>query len=140
MGADKMIIENWKMSYEEHKGLACKAPCSMYSVLLENGIIEDPFYGLNELEVTKLSDKGCIFESEFIIDDEMYNKNYIELNFFGLDTICRIIVNDNLIDDVQNMHRKYAYDIKNIAVKGENKIRLEFSSPTEYFKKMKDGS
>ena len=135
-GTDKMIIERWRMNYDSYKGLECKAPCTMYGVLLEHGIIEDPFYGLNELEATKLSDKGCVFESEFVVDDEMYNKEYLELNFFGLDTICRIIVNGSIIADVQNMHRKYTYSIKNIAIKGENKIRLEFSSPTEYFKKM----
>ena len=44
-GTNKMIIDNWKMDYESYKGLECKAPCTMYGVLLEHGIIEDPFYG-----------------------------------------------------------------------------------------------
>ena len=43
-----MYLTNWKMTYEGHKNLSCKAPCSMYSVLFEKGIIDDPFYGLNE--------------------------------------------------------------------------------------------
>lgn len=37
-----MEIKNWKMTYEGHKDLPCQVPCSMYSVLLEHGIIEDP--------------------------------------------------------------------------------------------------
>ena len=56
-------IENWKMTYKEHSLLPCKVPCSMYSVLLEKGIVKDPFYGLNELELTALSDEGCVFET-----------------------------------------------------------------------------
>ena len=81
-----MFIENWKMNYKEHYGLECKAPCSMYSVLLQHGLIEDPFYGINELEYTKLSDYDCIFESEFYIDENKIHQNYIELVFLGLDS------------------------------------------------------
>lgn len=124
------------MTYGEHKGLPCTAPCSMYSVLLQHGLIDDPYYGLNELKATPLSENGCVFETEFTADEDIVEKEYIELHFFGLDTICRITVNGIVVDNVQNMHREYVYDVKNLIVKGKNKIRLQFSSPTEYFKKM----
>ena len=133
-----MFINNWKMTYEGHKDLECTVPCSMYSVLLQHGLIDDPYYGLNELELTKLSEHDCVFEAEFVADDEVLQKEYIELKFFGIDTICRIKVNDFVVDNVQNMHREYAYDIKDYIVKGKNVIRLEISSPIEYFKKMEN--
>ena len=66
-----MIIENFRMYFDNYGALECKAPCSMYSVLLEHGLIEDPFYGINELEATKLSEKDCAFEGEFEITDKM---------------------------------------------------------------------
>ena len=62
-----MYLTDWRMNYEEHTGLACKAPCSMYGVLLDHGLIEDPFYGLNEQAATRLSDKDCVFETEFSV-------------------------------------------------------------------------
>lgn len=43
-----MIIKQWKMNTSEHKGILCNAPCSLLSVLLDNGLIDDPFYGRNE--------------------------------------------------------------------------------------------
>jgi hypothetical protein len=55
-----MIIKNWKMDFMEHRGLSCSAPCDMYSVLFEHGIINDPYYGTNEDELTKLSEYGII--------------------------------------------------------------------------------
>lgn len=131
-----MILSNWKMSYGEHKDLACTAPCSMYSVLLEHGIIDDPYYGLNELDSTHLSENDCVFESEFILDDDFLRRDFLELELLGIDTICRIVVNGITVANVQNMHRRYIYDIKNIVKKGINTVRLEISSPIRYFKEM----
>lgn len=131
-----MIIKKWEMTYDSYDNIACEAPCSMYSVLLENNLIEDPFYGLNELGYTSLSDKPCSFKSKFEITDEMIEREYIELTFLGLDTICTIFVNEHEIDRVMNMHRTYVYDIKPYVKKGTNTISLHFESPTEYFGEM----
>ena len=37
-----MLIKDWKMNFKDHIGLECTAPASMYSVLLEKGLIPDP--------------------------------------------------------------------------------------------------
>ena len=131
-----MIIENFKMYYDSYGALECKAPCSMYSVLLQHGLIDDPFYGINELEATKLSEKDCAFEGEFEITDGMLKREHLEITFLGLDTLCRIVFNGKEIASVKNMHRRYVYDVKKYALCGKNTLRLEFSSPTEYFKMM----
>lgn len=131
-----MFIKDWKMTCGEYKNLSCSVPCTMYGVLLEHGLIEDPFYGLNEKDVTKLSDMECTFESEFIIDESMLEKDYAELTFLGLDTICTIRLNETEIDRVKNMHVAYTYDVRKLLRAGTNKIVLKFSSPTEYFRKM----
>ena len=86
-----MILNEWRMFYGAHKELACKAPCSMYSVLLDHGLIDDPFYGLNELKLTGLSDKDCAFETTFAVDDATLAREHVELVFLGLDTLCRIV-------------------------------------------------
>lgn len=129
-----MQIKTWNMTYGEHRDLACMAPCSMYSVLLEHGIIEDPFYGLNELESTGLSDKGCSFAASFVIDESLMAHDFMELTFQGLDTICRIYLNGTLLAKVNDMHCAYTYEVKKLLVPGENHILLEFDSPTEYFR------
>ncbi|MBQ3529126.1 MAG: glycoside hydrolase family 2 protein [Oscillospiraceae bacterium] len=129
-------IEKWNMSFATYKGLSCTVPCSMYSVLLEHGMIEDPFYGLNELDLTAYSDKDCVFEAEFDADNNILEKEYVELEFYGLDTLCRISLNGKLLGNTRNMHRKYLFDVKSALVKGTNRLKLEFSSPTKYFQLM----
>ena len=128
-----MQITDWKLKYGEYEELSCSAPCSMYSVLLDHGLIEDPFYGLNELKVTSLADKGCCFVGNFTMDDASMKKDHIEITFLGLDTICDIYVNDEWLDFVNDMHIAYTYDVKKMLTKGDNEIRLEFHSPTKYF-------
>ena len=131
-----MILNEWRMFYGAHKELACEAPCSMYSVLLDHGLIDDPFYGLNELKLTGLSDEDCAFETAFAVDEATLAREHVELVFLGLDTLCRIVLNGRTLAETKNMHRRYIFDVKDRLVLGKNTLRLEFSSPTEYFKKM----
>lgn len=130
-----MIIRNWIMKYDNFEELKCTAPCSMYGVLYENGLIPNPFDGLNEQKLTTLSDKDCEFYAEFTAE-EILNKEYAELTFYGLDTICEIYLNGKLIDKVMNMHRTFAYDVKGFLVEGKNTLCLKFASPTKYIYEM----
>ncbi|MBR2444740.1 MAG: glycoside hydrolase family 2 protein [Clostridia bacterium] len=130
-----MVIKNWKMDFMENKGLSCSAPCDMYSVLLEHGIINDPYYGANEDILTELSRYDSAFYSEISLNDEQLMSERIELKFLGLDTICDIYFNGTHLDSVMNMHRMYEYDVKHLA-KAKNEIRLEFKAPIPYFEKM----
>ncbi len=41
---DIQKITAFTMDAGEHSGLACIAPCSVYSVLIEHGLIDDPYY------------------------------------------------------------------------------------------------
>lgn len=127
-----MIINDWKMDFGKYKGLTCTLPADMYSVLFAHGIIPDPYYGLNELDLTDLSRKDCTFYSEFSLTNDELLRERIMLSFYGLDTICDIYFNDKLLDSVKNCHRLYEYDIKALA-RETNEIRLEFKSPVNYY-------
>ncbi|MBQ3039976.1 MAG: glycoside hydrolase family 2 protein [Clostridia bacterium] len=127
-----MIINDWKMDFGKYKGLTCTLPADMYSVLFAHGIIPDPYYGLNELDLTDLSRKDCTFYSEFSLTNDELLRERIMLSFYGLDTICDIYFNDKLLDSVKNCHRLYEYDIKALA-RENNEIRLEFKSPVNYY-------
>ncbi len=131
-----MLLNNWKMNYREHSGLECTAPCSMYSVLLEHKLIPDPFYGMNDRELRDYSLYGCSFTTEFDVSEEEFNKEYNFLKFNGLDTICTITLNGEIIGKTKNMHRRYEFDVKSLLKKNGNVLTLEFDSPLEYFREM----
>ena len=132
-----MEIKNWKMDLENHVGLDCTSPCDMYSVLLNHGIIPDPYYGANELELFDYSKKDLKFYTEFELSKDELSREHIMLTFLGIDTICKIYLNGEKIGDVKNMHRAYSYEIKGIA-REKNELVLEISSPVNYFYEMED--
>ena len=128
-----MELKNWNFYYGDLEPLSCQAPCTMYSVLLDHQKIPDPFYGRNDRELTKYAEQDCTFVSEFEVGEEILNRDFAELTFYGLDTICAISLNGKPLDSVQNMHRTYTYSVKDRLIPGKNILKLEFSSPTRYF-------
>ncbi len=132
-----MKITDFKMDYENYRGLDCTVPCDMYSVLFNHGCINEPYYGTNEEELFEYSMRDCVFYSHFSLSKEELAKDKIDLIFYGLDTICDIFLNGTLLGSVMNMHRKYEYDIKALA-KENNTLRLEFKSAVNYFYKMEN--
>ena len=131
-----MLIKNWTLHYPGFAPLPCEAPATMYSVLWDHRKIPDPFYGLNERELTRLADKDCVFEAQVEVDAQVMARDYVELTFHGLDTLCRIFLNGRLLANVKNMHRAYTYDVKALLHIGSNTLRLEFQSPTRFFARM----
>ncbi len=128
-----MQIKNWTFHYEGFEPLSCQAPCTMYSVLLEHNKIPDPFQGRNDQLLTELADRDCAFTAEFDVEPWVMQQDYAELTFHGLDTICTVTLNGTRLGQVQNMHRSYTYEVRQLLRPGQNLLRLDFSSPTRYF-------
>ena len=133
-----MLITDFKMSVKDFKNVSCTAPCGMYGVLLENKLIPDPFYGTNDKSLTALSYEDCVFEGEFALSAYELNREFAELVFFGLDTICDIYLNGKKIDSVMNMHRSYKYDVRELLAEGKNTLKLYFHSPVRYYQAMNE--
>ena len=124
-------ISNWILHYEK-ESFPCKAPCSLYSVLMDYKRIAHPYEGLNEKAATVLSERDCEMTSTFSIDADTLMKKHIEIVFYGLDTLCDVYINDKHVIYADNMHRAWRADIKKEALPGENTVRLHFHSPSEY--------
>lgn len=124
------------MRYDGYPALSCQVPCTMYGTLLEHGMIEDPFWGMNEQKYTALSDQDCTFESIFSADETILDREHVFLRFYGLDTLCHIYLNGKKLGETSDMHRCYAFDVKEVLIRGENLLRLVFQSPTVYAREM----
>ena len=103
-----MNLSDWTFFMDGFEPLPCRAPCTMYRVLLENGKIPDPFYGVNEQTLRHLGERDCAFETEFTVDARDLEKEYQELEFSGLDTVCRILLNGSAL----GQDKEYAQDLR----------------------------
>ena len=96
-------------------------PGSVYSFLLDNKLMEDPYYRTNELAATDILENDFDFSRKFNFAKPDYP---VLLHCDGLDTLCDIYINNKHIAHTDNMHRTYEFDVTDIIVDGENEIKL----------------
>ncbi len=125
----KQSIRSFTMNWGEYVGLSCTLPASMYSVLLEHGLIDDPYYRLNEKKYTDYSRKPADFFSEFEVEESLLKMKHILLRMSRLDTLCRIYLNGKEIAETENMHRTYLFDVKDVLIKGKNQLHISILPP-----------
>ncbi len=127
----------WKMkdTRKEHWSNA-QVPGSVFTDLLREGLMEDPFYRDNEDKALALSYNDYEYSREFHISDEMLKYDRIFLCCEGLDTLAEIKVNGKLVARTDNMHRSYKFNVKAALKEGRNNIHIIFYSPTRYIERM----
>ncbi|MBE3102299.1 MAG: glycoside hydrolase family 2 protein, partial [Firmicutes bacterium] len=123
----------WKMknTKEEHWNNA-HVPGSVFTDLLREGLMEDPFYRDNEDKALELSYNDYEYTREFNISSDVLKHDKVLLCCEGLDTLAEIKINGQLTAKTNNMHRSYEFDIKNVLREGGNNIHILFFSPTRY--------
>ena len=126
----------WKMTIEGSETLEGTIPGSVYSILLENRKMEDPYYEDNELKALKIMEKDFCFEKKFLLPKEFKDCGDILLHCDGLDTLCEIYLNGIKIGDAYNFHRIWEYNVTEYVIEGENVLQVKIASPIKYIKQM----
>ncbi|MDD6159506.1 MAG: glycoside hydrolase family 2 TIM barrel-domain containing protein [Oscillospiraceae bacterium] len=114
--------------------IGATVPGSVASALLENGLIPDPYYGDNEEKIQEIFEHDYAFSRSFALTREDLASGPVILRCDGLDTVCRITVNDREVAQTDSMHRQYRFDISGVVRLGENTVSMVFRSPVEYKK------
>ena len=122
-------IKKFYMDCREHHGLECVAPCTLYSVLFEHGIIADPSLLSDASSLAHFSEGDCSFYSEFEVTPLIMSMKNVYMRFSGLDTICSIEINGREVAKTDNMHRTYDLEVKTKLNLGVNTLKLTFSRP-----------
>ena len=139
---DKMTLngDNWRLRIVgdsdvygvNGKDVSATIPGSVYGNLLQQGLMPDPFYGMNELDALKLMENTFCFQTAFSLTEAQLAGDFLLLRVDGIDTLADIYLNDILLGHADNMHRVWEFTIKGAAREGENALRVEIASPTRY--------
>lgn len=105
-------------------------PGTVHTDLLNNKIIEDPFYSDNEKKLNWIEQCDWMYKTEFNFDKKTSSK--YDLVFEGLDTIAEIFLNNKLILSAENMFIKHTVDISKLLRNGKNSLKIIFYSPVNY--------
>lgn len=130
-----MLNGEWKLDFKDWHIASAAVPGSVYSALLNEGLIPDPYYRDNETEALKLMDEGCEYSLEFNFNSAECG-DYVrpKLVFEGIDTLADIYLNGVLLGSVKNMHRTYSYDVDGVLQEGKNELRVSIESPVNYIR------
>ncbi|MFN0215581.1 MAG: glycosyl hydrolase 2 galactose-binding domain-containing protein [Saprospiraceae bacterium] len=104
-------------------------PVSVHTALLQNGLIEDPFWRDNEEKLQWIEKEDWEFQTTFEVGSDVLAKKHIELIFKGLDTYAQVYLNDSLILETDNMFRAFRVDVKRFLKPNGNKLKIYFESP-----------
>ena len=111
-----------------------QVPGSVYHDLLQNRLIDDPFYRDNENDALKLMENEFIYSRSFSADASLLGSDAVLLRCEGLDTLATVYLNGETVGMANNMHRIWEFDVKSALREGENTICIRFASPTKYIK------
>jgi len=128
----QLLNTNWILEYDNKKWPGTDVPCSLYSVILDNNGMENPFYRENEQEACKLSEKDCSFTTHFIYSSEIQQEKQMMLCFEAIDTIAKVYLNGQKLGEAFNMHRRWEYDVSDKLQEGDNELRVEINSPIAF--------
>ena len=109
--------------------LPATIPGTVHTDLLNNQIIEDPYYRTNEKDLQWIDKVNWEYKTSFNLSDSLFNKEHIEIIFNGLDTYAEVYLNESKILSADNMFRIWKVDSKKFLKKGANELHIVFHSP-----------
>ncbi len=131
------LAGRWELTLTDGTRCFGSVPGSVYSVLLENGKLEDPYWRENELEALELIiQNDFTFTRTFTLPESFVGLKSVLLRCEGLDTVCSVYLNGMQIGYADNMHRTWEFEAADALKFGENTLELRFVSPVRYIREM----
>jgi beta-mannosidase len=104
-------------------------PGTVHADLLRNGFIPDPYIGDNVDRVQWVEKEDWVYRCRFTVQDELLQREQVELVFKGLDTFADVRVNGNAVGSAENMFRTWAWPVRPLLRPGVNEVTVHFHSP-----------
>ena len=130
----QILHENWRMRQVGGPEQPAVVPGTVYTDLLRNGSMEDPFWKDNENQALSLMEEDYEYETHFDAEETLFSQDRILLRFDGLDTIADIFLNGTFIGEAYNMHRIWEYDVTRMLKKKDNVLRVVLHSPLRFIR------
>ena len=130
--AVKNLHEGWKFRQARLTNwYPATVPGVVHTDLLQNKIIEDPFFRLNERGLQWIDKEDWVYETCFTLAADMMRKENMELVFEGLDTYADVYLNDECILKADNMYRRWSIPVRQYIKEENNILKVYFHSPVK---------
>lgn len=105
---------------------SAEVPGTIHTDLMKHFLIQDPFYGDNELKVQWVSKQDWEYKTYFEINTSIKPQKPVYLKFNGLDTYADVYLNGIRILQASNMFRTYLCDVSEWLSKEDNELKIIF--------------
>jgi len=121
----------WTLSDKERAiNIPAEVPGSVFEALIIGNVIDDPFYGLREHEISWVYESEWIYETRFDLEPSFLEHENSLLYCHGLDTISDVILNEEHLGFTNNMFIRYDFNVKPKLKSKNNRLQIKFKSPT----------
>ena len=107
------LNKDWSFSQKgKEQWVKATVPGSVYTDLMDNKIIEHPFFGKNEADVKWVDSATWVYQTTFTLEEHQKTAEKINLIFDGLDTYASVYFNQQYLGSTNNMFRQWRFPIK----------------------------
>jgi beta-mannosidase len=128
---------DWEISTPSLKNLTTlgKVPGSIHTILLASNLIEEPYYGYNDVNQRYLIYQNWTFQKNFTLTTEQLRMTNFQLVLEQIDTVSTVTLNDCLLGITSSMFYLYTFNITGTLCQlkdTNNVLKIEIQSPIQY--------
>jgi beta-mannosidase len=124
------LCGTWRLQNVE-RDIACgmQVPGDAVSALHEAGLIPDPYFGGNELELRWIAEGEWTLSRTFeVASEDLADAGHWVLEVDGLDTVAMVSVNGAEVLSCANAFRRWRRDVTGLLMQGQNTVSIHFRS------------
>ena len=126
----QLLNKNWEFQKEgDTQWYSANVPGCVHQDLLENKLIQDPFFRMNESKLGWIMDNEWTYRLLFTPSKKILEKNNKRICFYGIDTYADIYLNGNKILSTNNMFHTWEKEISEFLKLKTNELKIVFHSP-----------
>uniref|UniRef100_A0AAV2JHA9 Beta-mannosidase n=1 Tax=Knipowitschia caucasica TaxID=637954 RepID=A0AAV2JHA9_KNICA len=120
--------------------LGAQVPGCVHSALLQQGLIQDPYYRFNDGLYQWIALENWTYSSTFSLISPFRLKKKVLLIFDGIDTISTISLNGITLGKTDNMFQRYDFSVRGILKDTDNILEVSLTSPVHYAQEQRNQS
>ena len=124
------LQDGWQFrEMKKREWYPAKVPGCVHTDLLDNKLIDDPFFRDNEQKLQWIGKTDWEYRTQFNLNTEFLQHKNIQLVFEGLDTYAIVFLNDAKVLSANNMFRRWEVNCERDLKVGQNTLHIVFRSP-----------
>ncbi|MCM3090733.1 MULTISPECIES: beta-mannosidase [unclassified Cytobacillus] len=112
--------------YIDYFWMTASVPGDVHSALIDRKLIDDPFYGHNDLKCQWVEEKVWWYRKAFDFNGLENKEEKYELVFEGLDTYATVYLNGVELGSTDNMFISHTFEVTRELRKGKNVLAVKF--------------